>query len=221
MKLISQKGFTMIETLVGATLMIVVLTLISVVFLDSIVSQRKVIAFEQASSNARIIMDTLSREIRASTICGNTGGVRFCTDNGNNSPADTYSKELDIIRSSDNKPISYCIKEYPVAIPFPFANLHRLVNDIDFTQDPCDDTNPNVQILNGQEVALLTDDSGFLIRGVGQPPLGSACPGTAFDLCQPRATIVLHVQSITQKDFKERQDVRVQTTISQRYIDVP
>ena len=226
------RGFTLIEVVVGSALMAIAMTIIAVIFLDSFVGQRKIIAFEQASSNARVLMDTLSREIRVSTICGDTGGVRPCGHIGNNTPAASpliLSTSLDIIKDiGGGTPvyISYCFRPI-AAIPFDYAELRRIVNDENFTKNACDETDPASKVLNSPEVVLLIADSGFITRGIGQSPPGagqdcqpsSALP--AYDICQSRTTIMLHVQSITQRQGKERVDVQAQTTISQRLVDIP
>lgn len=232
-----QKGFTVIEMIVAASLLVTTMTLVVAIFLNSITGQRKIISFEQASSNARFLMDIVSREIRVSTICGDTAGVRPCAHANNNTPSiqpgiTLADIRLDIIKNeaAGNTPITYCLwRSSP--LDDQQLELRRLVNDSDFTLNPCQDIPPaGTQVLNSPEVALLGFTggfmtSGFVTQGVGQSPPGSgACrPATAspqLDICQPRTTIILWVQSVTQKNAVERSDVRIQTTLSQRLIDV-
>ena len=229
------RGFTLIEVIVSASLMADAMTTIAVTFLSSFVGQRKVISFEQTNSNARIIMDQLSREIRASRICGNTGSVRDCKDPANNTPINDVSFRLDIVRNVDRVPISYCIFEYPPGAGI-FAAMGRRINNDGFLLDPCDPTDPNVQILNSPEVAVIAtttpfgfrQKSGFITRGVGQNPNlltpGDPCENSGtpeIDICQPRTTILLFIQSLTHKDDREKVEVQTQTTISQRFVDIP
>lgn len=229
------KGFTLIEVVVSVTLMAVALSMIGVIFLSSFVAQRKMIAFEQTMSNARVLLDTLSREIRTSKICGNTGGVRTCEDVSNNTLPGDISTRLDIIRNSDGRAISYCIFENPPGAGT-FAALGRAENDELFSVNPCGTgaSFPGVEILHSPEVAVLATTtpsgahklSGFITEGVGQTPyLTGDCvnlTGTPkLDTCQPRVTVMLHMQSLTQKSTKEKVEAQFQTTISQRMIDIP
>lgn len=230
----TRRGFTLIEVIVSTALMAVAMTIVSVTFLSSFVGQRKAIAFEHANSNARLIMDQMTREIRASRICGNTGGVRGCKDPANNTPPNDLSFRLDIIRNIDRTPISYCIFEDPPGAGI-YASLGRRINNDDFLLNPCDLTDPNVQTLNSHEVAVLATTtpagiqrlSGFITKGVGQiPPTdpGDPCyngPTPEIDICQPRTTLLLYIQSLTQKTASEETEVRLQTTLSQRFVDIP
>lgn len=224
-KLKTDAGFTMIEVLVASALMAIAMSLTAVIFLGSFTGQRKVIAAEQAYQNARILIDTLSREIRTSTICGDTGGIRECADPANNTPtipASSRSRILDIIRNLDGVHVSYCFKDIIPTPPDPnYYEIWRLVQaGGGFGGNPC--TDPASQLLQSPEVVLLIIGSGFITRGVGQTGgAGSLCPGVVYDLCQPRVTIMLKAQSITQKVGQEKSEVSVQTTISQRLFDVP
>lgn len=231
-------GFTLVEMVVAISLMSAAMVFVSVIFLNSFIGQRKIIASEQANSNARILMDTLSREIRVSTICGNTGGVRACKDPNNNTPTPPSTdlepdQRLDIIRASDGVRISYCAIGRVTPPPPPYDELphlftlKRLVNDQWFSFDPCRYDELNSVPLNSNQVAILRDDpdnrgiSGFITKGVGQWDAGGGCSGDIYDRCQPRVTIVLYVQSLTQKEVKERSEVKAQTTLTQRLIDIP
>lgn len=228
-------GFTLIEVVVAASLMAVALTMIATIFLSAFVGQRKVIAYEQTNSNGRILMDQLSREIRASQICGDTsrpGADGSCTNPANNTPPNDLSYRLDLIRNTDVIPVSYCIFPYPPGAGI-FAALGRRTNTTNFSEDPCNPLDPAVQIVNSPEVAILATTtntnahrlSGFITEGIGQnPPSSGPCRNTGsplLDICQPRTTLLLRVQSLTQKEAKEKVDAQLQTTISQRLIDIP
>src|SRR3989338_7999796 len=161
-------GFTVIEMIVSAALLVVAMTLVVAIFLNSITGQRKIISFEQVSSNARFLMDAVSREIRTATICGDTAGIRPCTHSSNNTPpvqagVTLPDIRLDIIKSEAgaNTPVSYCVwRTSP--LDDKQLELRRLVNDADFTLNPCQDIPPaGTQTLNSPEVALLGYTGGF------------------------------------------------------------
>ena len=132
-------------------------------------------------------MDTMSREIRASQICGDTslpGADGSCTNPANDTPPNDLSYRLDLLRNTDTTPISYCIFPYPPGFGT-LAALGRRVNTQNFTQDPCDPTDPAVQIMNSPEVAVLASTtaanihrlSGFITEGIGQSPPASGRVG--------------------------------------------
>jgi prepilin-type N-terminal cleavage/methylation domain-containing protein len=232
-----QRGFTLIELLVSIFVLSVALSLISAIFLSSFVAQRKVITIENTNSNARALMETLSREVRASRICGNTRrqfSNGYCLNPFNNTGPNELDNRLDIIRNSDNKWISYCVMEYPAgSTRYTVTRVEQTAGS--FALDPCNSgtaglnylTSSGVQVIRQVGMTGLGRRSGFMTLGVGlaTPAAAGYCRDSngmpVIDVCQPRTTIVLEVESLTQRNNSELTNIKEQTTISQRLIDVP
>lgn len=215
------RGVTLLEFVVAGSIFIVLVTFVLVIFLSSLGGQRKVTSVQNVSDNTRFLLNSVAKEVRVATICGRGAapGTDACQDWANNSLPGSLSKRLDIVRKNVTPfaYVSYCVDTVNLT-------LKRLVNTATFSRNPC--TDPAGRALNSADVAVEAD-SGFVIGGLGQtpPPSGPCRPegvaGPRLDLCQPRVTILLHVFSRLARSANEEAEAMVQTTLSQRVLDLP
>ncbi|MFH1769447.1 MAG: type II secretion system protein [Parcubacteria group bacterium] len=69
-----QKGFTLIELLVSMTILIIILTVMSSAFIQSMKVQRSAMNFQQVEENVSFLTEVITKEIRVSTIATRADG---------------------------------------------------------------------------------------------------------------------------------------------------
>lgn len=190
----NKNGFTLVELLIGVLLFSVIITIVIRIFLGSIQGQRRSLAFETISEQSSFLMEYMSRSLRMA------------------------KKELDCAVPSGNPNTCSCLKELGYGYNYELTRGGKGVKFIN-SQNECqefflDDNSDRLKEAKGQQEQFLTGNDtqvvafGIRLTGEGQD-----------DLLQPRLTFSLSLQNKSQKQ-ESQQILRLQTTVSQRKVDV-
>jgi prepilin-type N-terminal cleavage/methylation domain-containing protein len=66
----TEKGFTLLETLVTLFVFSILMVIVGSVFVDSLNMQRKAFNYQQSQENANFVLESMAKEIRVSQISG-------------------------------------------------------------------------------------------------------------------------------------------------------
>ncbi len=194
MKIMSSKGFTLVEILVVSVIFLLIIGVTSGLFVSLVRHQRRILAKQELLNQISYVMEYMSRALRMAKKELN------CTDFGNPSTCSCLTVE------------GY-EWNYEIA---PEGKGIRFINHSE--DDVCQEFSWNEaegqleESKNGNPFVPLTSDKlqiNFLKFNVSG--------GSGGDSLQPRVTIFLEIQV---KGAGDQPKIQIQTTISQRNLDV-
>jgi len=152
-------GFTAVELMVSVTLFTIIIAIASGVFIRSLRTQRAIVSFIAANSNASLTIEQIAREIRTGqTFC--TGSNSGCSLEAGvyksliftNARGEKVSYELSEPQQIGSATIQSILRNLDDGTPIPLTADNVNVRNLSFYlsgQDPGDNQNPRITVVLG------------------------------------------------------------------------
>jgi prepilin-type N-terminal cleavage/methylation domain-containing protein len=193
----NNRGFTLMELLVVLGIFSMVVTSASDIFLLTGKSQRKIFGLERTQADARFTMEAIAREVR-------TGTFDWAYYAGRTLPLGLPDNELALVDSTQT------------ALRFSMSDSNTNALCPDAASTPC------LLVTVGTNTPTPLTPKGVVVRNLAfyiapqlDPSVFNPATGTYASTEQPRVTIVLVLESITER-VGERSIVSIQTTVTNR-----
>lgn len=192
----TQSGYTLIEVLTTIAIFLLISGSITGLFLSSIMVQRRALASQILFDNVSYTLEYMSRALRMAKKDMNGSCVGVAKNN--------YSTSTSGIPGKGIRFINYHQK----CQEFYLKNDGRIYQQV--SSDESATNLANETALTPTDFIVSTSTSQFIVEGAAQP---------TADYQQPRVTIFLDIETKGQRS-ESRVKIQIQTTISQRDLDV-
>jgi len=189
-------GYTLVEVLTTIAIFLLISGSVTGLFLSSVMTQRRALASQKLFDNISYTLEYMSRALRMAKKDINGECL-------NGLPKYNYSSSSQGVTGVRFINYHYKCQE------FYLANNGRISQRLSNTTSSAGLVGTDTE-LTPSDFMVSTSTSKFLVQGAAQPP---------GDNLQPRVTIFLDIETKGQKP-ESRARIKIQTTISQRDLDV-